>query len=371
MRSYLAQPETFIWQYLHMFKSVYPIVIAESLQNLDQFPLHRGKSYRTYGPRLTLPWLIDNWYRRVLKQPHGYVARIMRKEGIEVIHAHFGPTGCKYIDVSTLLGFPLITNFYGYDLSLRDLIEQKRLDYAYLFKRGTYFLVEGPHMRDKLISLGCPEKKIFIQRIALDLENYVFKARSSNGKRPLRLLFVGRLVEKKGLEYALKALARFKEEYSFQFRIIGNGILEEGLRSLASDLGFTKEIIWLGVQPHEKVIEELESCHILIQPSLTATNGDSEGGAPTILLEAQACGVPVISTNHADIPYITCPNESALLSAERDVEGLANNIRRLFHNSEAWSKMGEKGRKHVQEFHDVTKEVVTLENIYKNSISQK
>ena len=123
------------------------------------------------------------------------------------------------------------------------------------------------------------------------------------------------------------------------------------------------------MQPHRKVIEELQTYDILIQPSVTAENGDSEGGAPTIILEGQACGVPVISTNHADIPYITCPNESALLSPEQDVDGLAHNIRQLFDNSEAWSRMGKKGREHVEKYHDVRKEVAALEAIYTELLS--
>jgi colanic acid/amylovoran biosynthesis glycosyltransferase len=370
MRSYLAQPETFIWQYLHKFENAYPVIIADSLQNLDQFLLPRGKSYRTYGPRLTRPWLIDNYYRRIQKRPLGYALRIMRKEGVKVIHAHFGHMGCKYLAISLSLKVPLITSFYGYDLSIRDVIEENQSEYWELFEKGHCFLVEGPFMKKQLVSLGCPEEKISIQRIALDLCAYNFKSRRLSGSRPVRFLFVGRFVEKKGLEYALKAISEIKKEHVFQFRIIGGGELEKSLQELARDLGLDEEVVWLRVKPHKEVIEELNECDILIQPSVTARNGDSEGGAPTIILEAQACGVPVISTNHADIPYITCPNESALLSAERDVEGLANNIRRLFHNSEVLSKIGKKGRKHVEQFHDVAKEAVTLENIYKNSISQ-
>ena len=141
MRSYLAQPETFIWQYLHKFKTVYPVIIANLFQNLDQFQLLQGKLYRTYGPRLSMTWFLDNFYRRVLNQPFGYVASIMRKEGIQVIHAHFGPVGCEYSQISSLLKLPLITSFYGYDLSIEKFIERKRSEYTQLFEHGICFLV--------------------------------------------------------------------------------------------------------------------------------------------------------------------------------------------------------------------------------------
>jgi colanic acid/amylovoran biosynthesis glycosyltransferase len=316
-----------------------------------------------------MSWFKDNFYRRVMKLKFGYKEQIMRLERVRLIHAHFGPIGCSYLPVSLSLNIPLIINFYGCDMSVKDIINQHQEAYVELFKKGKHFLVEGPCMREKLISLGCPEKKILIQRIAIDLEKYVFKAPSWNGKRPIHLLFVGRFVEKKGLEYAMRALAKIRKDYSFQFKIIGGGKLEESLRSLASNLGLTKEIVWLGVQPHGRVIEELQESDVLIQPSVTAENGDSEGGAPTIILEAQACGVPVISTTHADIPYITCPNESAMLSPERDMDSLTHNICQLFDNSEVWSRMGKKGREHIEKYHDVRKEVAALEAIYTELLS--
>jgi colanic acid/amylovoran biosynthesis glycosyltransferase len=295
----------------------------------------------------------------------------MRKEGVRVIHTHFGHIACQYLPVALSLELPLITTFYGFDVSVKEVLRSKQSEYTQLFRQGTCFLVEGPHMRDKLISLGCPEEKTFIQRIALDLKQYAFKTRSWDKRRSIRLLFVGRLTEKKGLEYALRALAKIRKKYPIQFRIIGAGALEGNLHSLATNLGFGNEVFWYGILPHKKVIEELQCCDILIQPSVTARNGDSEGGAPTIILEAQACGVPVISTTHADIPYITCPDESALLSSERDIDGLANNVRHLSNNSEIWSHMGKKGREHIERFHNVEREVVALENIYKDSLLSK
>jgi colanic acid/amylovoran biosynthesis glycosyltransferase len=293
----------------------------------------------------------------------------MHKEAVSVIHAHFSHVGYQYLPLSISLRIPLITTFYGFDISVHDVLRRKQSEYKQLFEEGAYFLVEGPHMRDKLISLGCPKEKISIQRIAIDLDQYQYRARSWDKKRPIHMLFVGRFTEKKGLEYALRALAQLRRDYPLQFRIIGAGPSETNLHSLADHLGFENEIIWLRMRPYKKVIEELQSCDILIQPSVAARNGDSEGGAPTIILEAQACGVPVISTNHADIPYVTCPNESALLSPERDINSLANNIRHLFDNPDLCSQMGRKGREHVEEFHDVENEVLALEDLYKKLIS--
>jgi colanic acid/amylovoran biosynthesis glycosyltransferase len=361
MFSYLAQSETFIWQYIRAAKNVYPLVIAKKKENLNQFPILRGKLYSTQGKRLSSNWVIDNWYRRVLKRPLGYAEKIIRKEGVEAIHAHFGPVGCEYLPVVSSLKIPLITSFYGFDLSNNNVIKQWGKNYRKLFETGRQFLVEGPAMKKKLISIGCPKEKIAIQRIAIDLKQYKFKSYSPNSNRTVKILFIGRFVEKKGLEYAIRALAAIRKDFTFEFRVIGVGELEKDLRLLACGLGITEEIKWLGIQPHSKVIEELHNCDIMLQPSVTAKNGDVEGGAPTIILEAQACGVPIISTYHADIPYIT---------KEKDIKSLAENIAYLLKTPKLWPKMGKAGCEHVKKYHNIEKEVVVLEKLYRDTIKK-
>ena len=365
MNSYGRESETFIWQYLRQFENTVPVIMADSLQNLDQFPLPGRKIYAFSLSRWTWPWIKDNFYRRLMRRKMGLREQIVRNEKIKLIHAHFGFIGYSYLKISTILNLPVITTFYGYDLYRKDIIRRYKKAYDQLFFNGAHFFVEGPCMRQRLIALGCPNEKISIQRIALDLTKYETKQRNKESRQPVRLLFVGRFVEKKGLEYALKALAKLKNDYCFRFKIIGNGELKNSLRILAQRLGLTNKIDWAGVQPHSNVIQNLKTCDLLLQPSVTANNGDSEGGAPTIILEAQACGVPVVSTTHADIPYITKNSESALLAPERDAEALAKNIGFLFDHRDLWAQMGKEGRRHVEKNHDIKKEVKTLEYRYR------
>ena len=146
--------------------------------------------------------------------------------------------------------------------------------------------------------------------------------------------------------------------------------MEKQLRQTAFNLGISKNIVWLGMQPHSKVIKELHNCDFLLQPSVTAKNGDTEGGAPTIILEAQACGVPIVSTYHADIPYTTIQGKSAFLANERDVEGLYSHMRYLIKNRRIWKKIGKQGKKYIEKHHDIKTQIVNLENIYNKCISK-
>jgi colanic acid/amylovoran biosynthesis glycosyltransferase len=121
---------------------------------------------------------------------------------------------------------------------------------------------------------------------------------------------------------------------------------------------------------YREYLKRVEEADIFLHPSVTASDGDSEGGAPTTILEAQAMGLPVIATEHADIPNVVVPDRSALLSAERDVNGLARNILFLLENQQLWSRMGKTGREFVEQYHDIKKEVLNLEEKYRQVLEK-
>ena len=105
---------------------------------------------------------------------------------------------------------------------------------------------------------------------------------------------------------------------------------------------------WVGFQPYSVFQKLLLEHHIFLSPSVTARDGDSEGGAPVSIIEAAATGMPVVASTHADIPEVVVDGESALLSPERDVDALAQNLERLVTEPHVWEPMGRRGRAHVQ-----------------------
>jgi len=221
-------------------------------------------------------------------------------------------------------------------------------------------------MQKRLIEIGCPEYKIKIQHIAIDLRKYPFRMRLPKNKRELvRILFCGSFREKKGLLYALDAVRQvYTQNSRIEFIIIGDGELRLRVEEFLDRYQMRSYTHLLGFQSHSRMIEEMNAADLFIHPSITAKNGDSEGGAPTSILEAQACGLPVISTHHADIPNVVIPNESALLATERDSKKLMDNILLLLTDQDRWSTMGELGRAFVYTHHDILKEVKRLENRY-------
>jgi len=121
---------------------------------------------------------------------------------------------------------------------------------------------------------------------------------------------------------------------------------------------------FVGMQPHADVIRRLSAAAVLIHPSITAADGDSEGGAPTILLEAQAIGTPIVTTHHADIPHVVPAGPGVLLCAERDVEALGDAVVTALERREPSSA------EHVRQHHDVTQVIDRLENIYMAIVEQ-
>jgi len=370
INNYLGLSETFIYSYLKNIKRYKPIVLTTRITNLEQFPFHPIYDCSKIN-RYSWWWFRDRFghYLYLNKKEYFehilYFKHVLKKEKARLVHAHFGPQGVAMAPIKRWLKLPLITTFYGFDLAQlpRENIWSKA--YQRLFKEGDLFLVEGGNMKRALMEIGCSSEKIVIQHIGADTEKINFKERAFPSDGKIVILCCGRFVEKKGLIYALQALQLLiSKNPQIELRIIGDGVLRNSIVSFIKENNLSPYIHLLGFQPHRVFVEELKKAHIYIQPSVTAQNGDNEGGAPTTLLEAQAAGVPVLSTYHADIPEVVADGKSGFLVPERDAHALAERLEYLIDHPEEWSTMGREGRRHVEMNYNICKAANNLENIY-------
>ncbi len=357
--------ETFIYNYISHLKRFHPICLAWEIVPLEQFPFPKEDLYPVSFKKYSLKWLLVGGLRKYSTRDL-YTEKIIKKRNAELIHAHFGQLGVYALKLKRSLNIPLITTFYGWDISVLAENREWRLKYKTLFEEGDLFLVEGPHMKTKLLNLGCPEEKIMIQRIAIPLDKIQFRPRKpkkSDGN--VILIFCGRLEEKKGILYALKAVGKIREWFkNIEFRIIGEGILRPEIETYIKTHHMNDYTVMLGFLNYDEYLEEMNKADIFVHPSVVSSTGNSEGGAPTTILEAQATGMPVVSTYHADIPNVVVPEKSALLSKEKDYNEVANNIKYLLENQETWEQMGSIGREFVETYHNIYNEVDRLEEIY-------
>jgi colanic acid/amylovoran biosynthesis glycosyltransferase len=161
------------------------------------------------------------------------------------------------------------------------------------------------------------------------------------------------LVEKKGVAYALEAVAQVAKRIpGLSYRIIGDGPLRAELEHRAISLGLRDHVHFEGAKSHERVVEALKTCDVMLTPSITSSDGDEEG-IPNVLKEAMACGLPVIATKHGGIEELISDGEQGFLVEERDSPALGSKIEAIWNRPDRGREMGVRGRLRVLERFDI------------------
>ena len=293
------------------------------------------------------------------------------KQPYDIIHCHFGVPGKNTAilrEIGAIQG-KLITTFHGADVNSYPRIFGSNI-YDPLFQRGDLYTANTNYTAEMAIKLGCPREKIEILPVGLNPALYPFSERILQANQPIKIITVGRLVEKKGIEYSIRAVAKVIQDYpNIIYRIVGDGQLRKSLEKLILELGVSDKIQLLGWMTQEEVRQLYADSHLFILASVTASNGDREGQG-LVLQEAQAMGLPVLSTLHNGIPDGVLDGKSGFLVPEKDVEALAERIRYLVKNPETWPEMGRVGRAFVEENYDINLLNDKLVKIYEKLLKQ-
>lgn len=290
----------------------------------------------------------------------------LNKQAYDIVQCHFGYSGLKSLMLRQfgLLQGKLVTTFHGVDIS-SDIQRKGKHIYNQLFDQGDLFLPISEHWKNKLIQLGCNENKIFVHRMGIDCSNFSFVSRQSSENESVKLLTVSRLIEKKGVEFGIRAVAELaRANYKIQYNIVGDGPLREQLRQLVQELNVSHIVTLLGWRQKSDVVKMLKDSDIFLAPSVTSYDGDQEG-IPVALIEAMATGLPVVSTFHSGIPELVENEISGYLVPERDVDSLAERIGQLVQNPKMRIGMGRSGHLHVLDHYDIEKLNDRLVQIYR------
>ena len=177
---FFYKSETFIYHYISHLKRFTPVCFAPEFVNRELFPFPEDDCYTLpikSARQFSWAWLYGGIQRKLLRKDISYEEVMLRCRRARLIHAHFGPQGFFALKLRGTYKIPVITNFYGFDVSelIRD--PQWAENYKTLFDEGRLFLVEGPFMKAALVKLGCPAEKVLIQRIALPLDKIAFVAK--------------------------------------------------------------------------------------------------------------------------------------------------------------------------------------------------
>jgi colanic acid/amylovoran biosynthesis glycosyltransferase len=354
-----------------------PLLVANDFLKHPDFQYWKSPFQRQPAPD---EWHIpasQQWLARIGSRTRWYqthLLRAIRREEIQILHAHFAGTGCQAIGLARRSGLPLVVSFYGYDyeqLPYRKPVYQKR--YRELFQAASLLLVEGSHGAKLLELMGCPKEKIKVVQLGVRVQEIPIHQRTKTTNN-LRLLQAATYTEKKGHRYTIQALGQVIEECpNLQLTLLGEkqhlSIFQE-CKELTRELKLEKNISFLEFVPPQEFHAFLRHFEVFIHPSCYASDRDCEGGAPIVLLDAQATGMPVISTRHCDIPDQVRHRETGWLASERSVDEIAAGIRHFYQMNDAtYQHYATKAREWVEQEFSIAESGRTLEQVYQQLLN--
>ena len=280
----------------------------------------------------------------------------------DIIHAHFAAWPADIaMSLSMMTQIPFIFTAHAYDIFINPDIERlrslsqnaSRIITVTEFNKNYILEMIGDAYTDKIETIRC----------GIDTEKFFPEKRE--GSDTVTILTVGRLVEKKGIRFAIEAFSQLSNKKHLELRIIGNGPMKEELQRLAEELNLQDKIKLLGEQPQSVVANEMKHADIFLLPCVTAENGDMEG-LPVVLLEAQAMELPVVSSIHTGIPEGIIDGKTGFLTPEKDVSAVAEKLEMLINNPSLRLEMGQRGRKHIEEQFNTKNEIENVEKLMRD-----
>ncbi|MET0416963.1 MAG: glycosyltransferase [Actinoplanes sp.] len=273
-----------------------------------------------------------------------------------LVHAHFGGDGWLVSGAAARLGVPLIVTVHGHDVTRQPAASgakglRYRRNLRTVFDRAAVVIAVSEEIRKRAIHWGADPAKVRVHHTGVPIGGEV------RAPAEWDVAFVGRFVEKKGVDDLLAALAGMQARAVF----IGDGPLLPEMRSYAARLGV--DASFRGSLPPAEVARLLSASRLLAAPSRTARDGDTEG-LPTTVVEAAALGLPVVATTHSGIPEAVRDGETGLLGPEGDRAALTANLRRLLGDGGLRERLGKQAREHALAHFDLAAQSRRLEEIY-------
>ncbi|MBN2189316.1 MAG: glycosyltransferase [Chitinispirillaceae bacterium] len=362
-RSFLPVTENWIYSQIAFNTSCQSSVLCQYRQNEEQFP--HDAVYPAYRKRSLRAWFGLQLVRLRGSYSSTHALRTIRAVKPDILHAHFAPESCLHSAAIRGCGVPLVTTFYGLDISMLPRRARWRKRYARLFVDGAAFIVEGDFMAVRLAGLGCPPAKIHCIPIGVDIKSLRTLPRQKSNNA-IRILFTGLGREKKGARYAADAFIAVAAKHpEVRFDLVGGGRYAAPVRDRLIKTGLIDKCSFHGMVPFTRYRELLSGADVVLAPSVTAASGDAEGGAPVTVIEAQAAGIPVAGTFHCDMPMVVKHGETGLLCPERDTAALSASLERLIVDSALRIKMGAAAAERAAQRHDIRKQVEKIRDVYR------
>ncbi len=367
----LPYSETFIKEQVLSYSSWQPILIGE--RAVDGISLE-GMDVRLIGETasacMTGYWKVS---RRFGVVPQQMIRRLL-DESACVFHAHFGTDAVKIWPVAKQLNVPFVVTLHGYDINIHpDHWKQGALAFrnyparlrALARNPLVHFVAVSESIRQRAMEFGIASEQVSVRYIGIDTERFVGAGQPVAGRRP-RILFVGRLVEKKGVEYLIKAFARIQAVVpGAELVVVGDGPLLRSLQKLAADLRVP--VTFSGSLPSAEVKNQIDLARVFCLPSIVAADGDAEG-LGIVILEAQACGVPVVTSARGGATEGIIEGATGFAFPEKAIDTLVDRLAKLLTDDALADSMSRAGPPFISEKFDIRRCTSSLESLYEKLV---
>jgi colanic acid/amylovoran biosynthesis glycosyltransferase len=376
LASYPVVSETFIWEAVRWLSDAgHDIsIVTERRGSLPE--AREGSDRPPVVPTVCLP---ESTFRLLLSSPLRVVATslsLLRSRPArpfksllralpdpvrqaDVLLAHFGTEGLKWMPAASLAGRPLAVFFHGLDAT--EVLSRAPRYYDSLFASRVGLVTNSEYLKGCLVAAGASRERVAI--VPYGTDPALTRTTPESTRTARRILTIARLVEKKGVADALRAFARVQPqlEQPWTFEIVGDGPLRAELEALAGTLGIEESVEFRGALPRAEVFAALRRCSVFVLASKVAPSGDTEG-TPVSIIEAATLGRAVVSTLHAGIPEIVpkAAEPCGYLVAEGDVDALARAFERLARDPEERERWGNACRTFATERHSAPAHVDAL-----------
>ena len=273
------------------------------------------------------------------------IKRRLRRNGVSVLLANFGPCAVGLAPVCYQLGIPLVAHFHGYDAHTTQVVEYYRDAYKNLGQQAAAIVVVSSTMRNALEEMGLPSHKMHLARCGVDPDMFTEKTHFPSS--PLYFA-IGRFTEKKAPYMTVLAFNALLERVpDAKLVLAGDGEYLEVTRNIIEGLGIKHCVELPGKIGHDSVARYMQDATAFVQHSLTPRSGLSAGdkeGTPVAVMEAMMTGLPVISTRHAGIGEVIRDGETGFLVEERDVQGMASAMAKVAASTAYAQQVGKAAR---------------------------
>jgi colanic acid/amylovoran biosynthesis glycosyltransferase len=284
-----------------------------------------------------------------------------------LLHGHFGWSGARLLLLKALLRVPLVTSFGGRDAGVQLGAARSAPLYRILLEASDRIVCVSHHLREQVVAAGAAPERVCVVHRGTDLARFAFVDRSGRSRRvggPLRLLMVGRLVEKKGHGDALAALRRLLDAgHPASLEVVGAGPARGAIEAESARLGLADRVTLTPPTDRAGLRERFAAAVVFLHCSVTAADGDVEG-IPNVVVEAAATGLPVVGTRHGGLAEVVEDGCGGRLVAERDPPALAAALEELAKQPERRLALGRAAAERVRRDFDLRAQVAAHAALY-------